>query len=1515
MKRMIICAAVAAAILAPGLTLSASEANPAHAPGKKRIGGIERIQAMTPVGSPHTSARQARADARRAASAYSVVNGSMLYTASSRLTDRRVYSIDPSSGTLKMLDTPEVFASGGGVLIGNSYYCMTRLKIMRETRTRLYVFDADNWDSLDFRDNLDETLNATDVTYDPTTGRVFGCFYNGTDSWVFGSIDYSTLVRTDIAACPQLNALTADEAGNLYAIGMDGVFYGVDKLSGTFSRIADTGIKAAYRGFYWQGSAVYDPSSGKIVYAANTSVADNPTDGDFIGALWAIDPETGATTQLQHFSGEELFDGLYIPQEELIDEVPVAPSELEASFPGGALSGTVTFRMPAKLVGGMNAPGEMDYTVRANGKTVATGKAGAGQLVNVDVTLERGSYCIAVSAANSEGPSRECSIIVFVGVDSPARPNVKAEYDYTNSTMTLSWDPVTSTEFGVALSEGSVKYRVTRFPEQTVVADGLAVPSYSEVLISDDGLKPVSYQVVALAGGQSSAATVTPDIYIGAVKPYYMEDFDASDALRLFTVVDADGDRLTWESSDIDNAARIGWNNAAADDERKDDWLISPPLYMEAGKVYKFTYGARKLYDAETLAIGMGRNPRPEAMTTVLVPATEITNDRKEEHTLDITVDADGIYFIGFHATSPRNSGALYISPFVMAEGVLSGAPAAVTAMEVIPAADRSHSATINFTAPAVAMDGGGLAALTAVDVYRDGTFIGDVPATPGQPGSYIDNDAHHGINVYTLRARNDVGSGSPFVQSVFIGWDEPNRVERVRARELETDGLVEVTWNAPRLDNNNSELTEEALRYDVFMSAALPSGKTEITQVGTDVKGTSHTVTVCSPDERRFVEFYVVAKTEGGEAREVWTPEAIPAGKAYGTPFAESFANARFSNFWGIYNDYIMGMTGLAWDFSDDYTFDITSQDGDNGFLVLEGSSAGDESEFYSSKIDLGNLVNPALTFYSYNIKGSSSDEINHNMITVSAYDGVEKKVIASIDMAQYNDDGWQRINVPLTGLEGKTVQLLIKGTIVNFLTIALDNIRIDATFDRNLAAETVVAPLKVMLDKKYYVTATVRNVGLEPMEAYSLDFYCDETKIESRNGRALAAGETQTHEFECIRDITSGDMVEYWCTITAAGDENEADNTSARSQVRVCVPNYPAVTTLAGSNINEKPLLTWSAPDLTSAEPFEIIEDFESYPAFANSGLWDWVLHDADNAFIGGIDDANEGEIELPGIPAGSKQSWFVIDSDYEKLNFTYRSHSGHQHLATMYCYGMDGGIGYETANDDWLISPELAPGCTEISLFARGYSYMAPDAMEILVTTETGPDPTYFRYRSLGKVDPMPTSWDEYVVDLPAGTKRFAIRSVGNFGFMLFVDDITFTPAAGASMLDLVGYNIYRDGVKINEAPVAELKYLDLKASNGDHQYGVTAVYNRGESRLSNLVSLTSAVDAVAAPAISVTAGDGVILVDGADGLAVNVYAADGRTVYTTASAASTLRIDVPAGIYIVSADGRSYKVAVR
>ncbi len=1507
-RKILTWAGVAVVFLSAGGAMAFS---PDRAEGTRRTGNMTRVHAMTRAGLPHTTATAMKNNRAKVQRQYSTVNASLQYTNDSRRTRRLMYVINPTSATISLLsaNAGEIHASGGAVMIDGKYYCMTRLKVMRDIRTRFYVYDADTWQRERFEDNLPETLNATDVTYDPTTGRVFGCFYDSADKWSIGTIDYNTLTRTTLAASPCINAMAADEQGRIYAIGLDGMLYSVDKLSGQLAEIGDTGLRARWSEPDWQGTATFDSLSGKILYAAYATEENSLAAGAAECAMWAIDPADATVEHIATFAKNDMFDGMFVPQAAVVDGVPVAPENLEASFPGGALSGTISFNMPASLAGGTEAGGNMGYAVKANGVTVAEGEAAAGAPVRCEVTLERGSYCFSVTASNQKGTSRAATKIVFVGTDNPAMPQVTAEYDYTSSTMSLTWPAVTSTEFGTPIPDGAVTYRVVRYPGAVEVASALAVPSFSEVLDAGEP-QGVIYHVEAVANGIASGNAITEPVYIGAFTPYYNEDFTETDGFRYYTVADADADGLTWRVSTVDHAAIIGWNNNAGDAEVKDDWLFSPGMRMETGKVYHLTFGERKLYDPETLTVMMGRNPRAGAMERTLVAAHQVSDDRTVERTVEITVDADGIYFFGFHATSPRNSGALYISPLRVSEGIVKGAPKAVSALVATAAADRSHSVTLEFTAPSEAMDGSAVTALSGIDIYRDGEKIGTATAAPGTAGSYTDNGAHQGVNRYTVRPRNAAGAGAPAEASVFVGWDEPNRVERVRAHETSTDGVVTVTWQAPELDNNNSPLTEDALRYDVFMSARSADG-VENRKVGTDVKGTSHEVTVCSPDEQRFVGFSVIAKTEGGEARSVDTPELIPAGKADGTPFVESFKNTREEHFWGYYDDYSFGCT---WYVTDDYTFDVASQDADNGFLVMESESAGSQAEIYSSKISLKGLDSPLLSFYSYNIKGSGED-LNMNTIEVSVYDGVEKKSVKTISMSDYNDDGWQRISVSLAEYAGKDVQLLLKGTIVNFLTIAVDNIRVDDSFARNLTAASMETPLKVMVDKPFKAVAKVENTGREPMGAYNIDFYCGETKTETRQGRALEPGQTEMFELDCVHGITSEPVAEYWFAISCDGDMNLADNTSRRSQVRVCLPEYPVVTTLAAGHTSGKPVLEWQAPDLTSAEPFEIIEDFESYPAFTSTGLWDWVLYDGDRGLIGGIEDANEGEIELPGIPSGSQQSWFTFDGEYEKLNFTYRAHSGRQHLATMYCYVVDDkGIGSEAQNDDWLISPLLAPGSDSFSFFARGYSYLAPDALEVLYTTDASSDPVMARYRSLGKIDPMPTSWDEYFVELPAGAARFALRSIGNFGFMLFVDDITFTPACGASMLSIEGYNVYRDGVKITPAPVADRRFTDNEASDGAHVYGVTAVYNRGESRLSNLVSTTSAIDAVDADSVGVSADCGSILISGAAGMDVAVYSADGRRVFATADAAPIVRVPVAAGIYLVKAGAYTGKVLV-
>ena len=68
----------------------------------------------------------------------------------------------------------------------------------------------------------------------------------------------------------------------------------------------------------------------------------------------------------------------------------------------------------------------------------------------------------------------------------------------------------------------------------------------------------------------------------------YLNSFQTQDEQEAFTIIDANGDNLTWVfayTSDENWFARYTYNSALD----ADDWLISPAFHFEAGKQYNLT--------------------------------------------------------------------------------------------------------------------------------------------------------------------------------------------------------------------------------------------------------------------------------------------------------------------------------------------------------------------------------------------------------------------------------------------------------------------------------------------------------------------------------------------------------------------------------------------------------------------------------------------------------------------------------------------------------------------------------------------------------------------------------------------------------------------------------------------------------------------------------------------------------------------------------------------------------------
>ena len=173
---------------------------------------------------------------------------------------------------------------------------------------------------------------------------------------------------------------------------------------------------------------------------------------------------------------------------------------------------------------------------------------------------------------------------------------------------------------------------------------------------------------------------------------------------------------------------------------------------------------------------------------------------------------------------------------------------------------------------------------------------------------------------------------------------------------------------------------------------------------------------------------------------------------------------------------------------------------------------------------------------------------------------------------------------------------------------------------------------------------------------------------------------------------------------------------------------------------------------------------------------------------------------------------------------------------------------------------------------------------------------------------RFDQISEEWTEYTAELPAGALRFAIRSVGTGAFMFMADDVTYIPESHKDLV-LLGYNVYKDKVRLNETPIETTTYTD---EAGTATYHVSVVYAQGESRaLSATTSGVGMTEADGGPRVYFR--DAIVL-EGASGRRVAVCTLDGQMVYNGVGH-DLMSIPVAPGVYIVRAGNTCVKIMAK
>ena len=179
-------------------------------------------------------------------------------------------------------------------------------------------------------------------------------------------------------------------------------------------------------------------------------------------------------------------------------------------------------------------------------------------------------------------------------------------------------------------------------------------------------------------------------------------------------------------------------------------------------------------------------------------------------------------------------------------------------------------------------------------------------------------------------------------------------------------------------------------------------------------------------------------------------------------------------------------------------------------------------------------------------------------------------------------------------------------------------------------------------------------------------------------------------------------------------------------------------------------------------------------------------------------------------------------------------------------------------------------------------------------------------------------MPGEWTLYEAELPEGAKYFAIVCESYDAFMLMVDDVTYEPVSPDAGLEILGYNLYRDGVKLNDEPLADTEFVDSNVTDGtSYTYAVTVVYaDKGESGTSGKVEITyhsAGVNNLGDGKVNVSVEGGDIVILNAAGMPVSVASANGAVLFNGTGEAR-MTVTVGEGIYVVKAGNSVSKLVI-
>lgn len=419
--------------------------------------------------------------------------------------------------------------------------------------------------------------------------------------------------------------------------GSDGIVKGTNlvKMDGDFNRISEVKMQSEWgediNSIYFS-TMYFDNSTGALYYLPCSDYGST--------SLYKVNPTTGLSQSIAWFNQGNHFTGLYIPY--LTADNGAAParvSGLDAQADlNGAMKDTIKWVTPSKTWAGDDlanlqsvkiyrknagyATTELTKTADliANSQLLATVPATEKETAMswVDENPIDGINTYYVLAANDKGNGVIDSIRCYMGIDVPgAVSNIMLEKNGTG--VNISWTaPEKGANNGYIGTEG-LSYKITRLPDNVVVAENVTDTKYTDNTLGEQ--QSYSYTIQAVnAKGAGAIATSDPIMAGSALKTPISLAFD--------TQTDAD----RWSTNKMNNSIYFYYAGGWSDDYKcmigygtstgtVEGTLISPPLYLEEGKTYRFTTDFQADYFDDAyfdLYVGVGTNSESQDGATII---------------------------------------------------------------------------------------------------------------------------------------------------------------------------------------------------------------------------------------------------------------------------------------------------------------------------------------------------------------------------------------------------------------------------------------------------------------------------------------------------------------------------------------------------------------------------------------------------------------------------------------------------------------------------------------------------------------------------------------------------------------------------------------------------------------------------------------------------------------------------------------------------------------------------------